>query len=169
MVDIAPPIDGSFLEVDWAEEITQRVNELSARAGIAAAGFTAPDACSADTTTSSSYAALGGIATQSHTPVDGDNKTVIIVAGTCFSGASTGAGFAVQINGVDYAAAEHFFSDTTVRHGIAGVALVPAGVLTSGVPYTCTLRWRRYTGAGTPTVSADDKWTFLVLEILTSV
>jgi hypothetical protein len=128
------------------------------------------DLAIADTDTSATFNAIAGVATTSFVKERVNTRVGSGMASTWFTtGANTGAEFGLNFNNgagtnVTVTHSREQKTPASSRSGsTVGFAETQAATLPQGT-YTVTAMWRRFTGAGTNTVDANDSCSFYVRE-----
>lgn len=128
------------------------------------------DVAIAGTTTSATFAAMGGVATHSFVKERFNTRVGMGGASTWFTtDVNTGIELGINFNNgagtnVTVTIAREQKTAASSRSGsLVGFAEASAAILPQGT-YTVTLMWRRFTGAGTATVDANDGASFYTRE-----
>lgn len=147
---LALEVEAELQRIDAAKAATDAV--LAAAAGINGV------AIASGTTTSATYVDLPATSSFSFTKTQASSRLSIAFHITSFVAGAVGTvvRFAVQINGVDYDICHAAPSTASVREQSSGVTLTPAGIPAG--TYTVKGRWRRVSGAGTPTLDGAFEW-----------
>ncbi len=132
---------------------------------LATANETVRGAGANGTTVAAGYAAMPGTPGTSITKQFDAASTAIRVFIACTAFMSVGVAeleIGIQINATDTTVTQFFFSNTGIRHQLAGEVKVTG--LAAGT-YVCAMRWRRTSGAGTINWSTVDSFSLTLEEV----
>lgn len=146
----------SLIFIPGQELLSAHVNALASCSGV--------NVSPSGTTTSSSFANIGGSTSVSFTKVDASSRLRVDLHVSCFVTGSVPdvAEFGVLINGTDYAIMKGTISAASIHKTFSGIRLI--GGIAAGT-YTVQARWRRVSGSGTVTGDGDDRLSFAVMEV----